>query len=388
MARSDTGHRRTIEHAEQTNIMKLDVEKAYNKIPVTMRQRLQTGVRLARWALAPIWLSIELIGARSGILASAYYFCFSSAFRREHQAVLRGKIAFRFADSRRQLTSARLRRNTHRLEKGLIMRPRRALFAENYIEQMVSDYRRACEGNMLHESECIWARDVLYAYFAEVGNSPRIDCARREFESITPDVIKPVFVPFSSVDRSNADVSFEELRALFMKRRSTRWYDGRPVPRALIEKAVEIAALAPSACNRQPFYFVVVDEPGHAAAVARLAGGADGFADNVPCMIVSIGDLSCYPEERDRHLIYIDTSLANMQLLLALQTLGLSTCAINWPDIAGRDRILSHELGLLGHERAVMLIAVGYASPDGGIPCSRKKPCELLVRYRSGAERP
>ena len=353
-----------------------------------MRRRLQAGVRLARRTLAPFWFSIALIGARSGILASAYYFCFSSAFRREHQAVLLGKIASHFADSRRQLTSARLRRNTHRLEKGLIMQPRRPLFAENYVEQTVSDYRRACEGNMLHERECTWARDVLYTYFAEVGNSPRIDNARREFESVTLDMIKPMFIPFPSANRCKANVSFNELHALFMKRRSTRWYDRRPVPRALIEKAIEAATLAPSACNRQPYYFVVVNEPAYAAEIARLAGGADGFADNVPCIIVSVGDLSCYSEERDRHLIYIDTSLAIMQLLLALQTLGLSTCAINWPDIVERDRILSHKLGLLSHERVVMLIAVGYATPSGGIPYSRKKPCELLVRYRSRSRKP
>ena len=46
-----------------------------------------------------------------------------------------------------------------------------------------------------------------------------------------------------------------------------------------------------------------------------------------------VGNLAAYPLERDRHLIYIDSALASMQLMLAAETLGLSTCPINWPDV-------------------------------------------------------
>lgn len=350
---------------------------------MAFRNPLRASHILVNVAIARVQGALARVGALSGAAASAYYFFVSGRFQREHQAVLKGKLAYHAADSRLQVSSARLRRNTHRLEKGLIMRPRRAVFAEDYIGQTVSDYRKACLGNVLHEGERNWARDVLAAYFECVASTPRIDRARREFESVTPPVLAPAFVPYPSDQRAQANVSFEQLNALFKQRRSTRWFDGRRVSRELLEQAIGAASLAPSACNRQPFSFVVLDEPERAAAVARLAGGTGGFAENIPCLIAAVGDLSCYVEERDRHLIYIDASLANMQLMLALQTLGLSTCAINWPDIAERDRAISAELALLGHERVVMLIAVGYAAPDGGIPFSQKKPHQFLIRYEN-----
>ncbi|MNC23920.1 Nitroreductase family protein [compost metagenome] len=69
-----------------------------------------------------------------------------------------------------------------------------------------------------------------------------------------------------------------------------------------------------------------------------------------------------------------------MQLMLALETLGLSTCPINWPDIEERERMLSDKIGLSYHERPIMLLAVGYADPVGGIPYSQKKIEQELIK--------
>lgn len=340
------------------------------------------GLRVAvNYSRDQLQTKLGILASRSEWLASAHYFLASTQFRREQQAVLSGKQAFLAADASRQRTSARLRRNTHRLEKGLIMQPRRDIFAEDYIRQTVLDYKRARSGGTLHQAECKWAGDVLAAYFACVGHTPVIDAARKEFYNINAYTDQCKFVPYPSTNRPKAEITFEQLNTLFQERRSTRWFEPRAVSRDLIEKAIDAASTAPSACNRQPYYYYVLDNPQRAAHVAGLAGGTGGFATNIPCLLVVVGDLSSYAQERDRHLIYIDASLANMQLMLALQTLGLSTCAINWPDIAARDRTIAAELGLADHERVVMLIAIGYAAPHGGIPFSQKKPHELLARY-------
>jgi len=65
--------------------------------------------------------------------------------------------------------------------------------------------------------------------------------------------------------------------------------------------------------------------------------------------------------------------------MLALETLGLSSCPINWPDIESRERKIAKRLGLGAHERVVMLIATGYAMAEGGVPFSQKKCAELLL---------
>ena len=84
-----------------------------------------------------LWLS-----ARSGFLAGIHYSLFSNAFRREHMAVARGIRSYYQVLNRSTDTSVFLRRNIHRLEKGLIMRPRRGQFASEYIQATVKEYSR------------------------------------------------------------------------------------------------------------------------------------------------------------------------------------------------------------------------------------------------------
>lgn len=68
-----------------------------------------------------------------------------------------------------------------------------------------------------------------------------------------------------------------------------------------------------------------------------------------------------------------------MQLMLALETLGLSSCSINWPDVNSSERKIRRIIKLKGHERIIMLMAVGYADMNGGIPFSQKKMNEQIL---------
>jgi nitroreductase len=147
-----------------------------------------------------------------------------------------------------------------------------------------------------------------------------------------------------------------------------------------IERAVKAASLAPSACNRQPFRFYTTIDTDKASEIAQCALGTAGFSQNIPSIIAVVGDLSSYPSEQDRHVIYIDGALAAMQLMLALETLGISSCPINWPDIEDRERLLSKKLSLSYYERPIMLIAIGYADPEGGIPYSQKKTETEIIK--------
>jgi nitroreductase len=52
-------------------------------------------------------------------------------------------------------------------------------------------------------------------------------------------------------------------------RQSVRTYEpGRRIPREILERCLEAARLAPSACNSQPWSFVVVDDPEQVRALA------------------------------------------------------------------------------------------------------------------------
>ncbi|TNF38914.1 MAG: nitroreductase, partial [Bacteroidetes bacterium] len=48
---------------------------------------------------------------------------------------------------------------------------------------------------------------------------------------------------------------------LMKARQSERKYLNKPVEKEKIERITEAARLSPSACNGQPWHFIVVDEP-------------------------------------------------------------------------------------------------------------------------------
>lgn len=337
------------------------------------------------WRRITVYLQGTLRGpaSRNGFLASLYFTFLSTRFYREHRAVLAGQQEFRSRSVGDKDTHGGFRRNVHRLEKALVMQPRRRSFAEGYIEQTVAQFAGAMRSeSRIEAKERKWAGDILSGYFDVVEDTLVIARAREKFTS-TGYVREEGgidFVPYAKEDVVPSGIPFAQLRQLFIERRSVRWFEARPVPEGLLEQAVEAASYAPTACNRLPYRFHACVDAERAVQLAGLAGGTTGFVHNIPCLIIVVGDMSNYVEERDRHLIYIDGSLAAMQLMLALQALGLSSVPINWPDVDEREERMAKELGLSPFERPVMLIGVGYGLEEGLIPYSQKKPASLLLR--------
>ena len=148
-----------------------------------------------------------------------------------------------------------------------------------------------------------------------------------------------------------------------------------------VDKALNAASLAPSACNRQSFKYRIFDDPKLTKEIANIPFGTSGYADNIPMVIVVVGDLSNYFSSRDRHTIYIDAFLSVMSFMYALETLGLSSIAINWPDFGLLENRMKKKLNLKTYERPVIMLGVGYAKDEGKIPYSQKKPLEHLRSY-------
>lgn len=317
--------------------------------------------------------------SKTAFMSSFFFTFFSRDFNYEHQAILKARLQYHRNNGLHGLSSALLRRNIHRLEKGLIMRPRRAVFALDYITETVETFVTASKKAHFNESELQWANDVLSEYFLVVEHiDPRVKTNYKLFLS-TANNASENKKPYQQATKVKHDITFEQLYSLAQARCSTRWFNEQTVELNKIKSAALVATQAPSACNRQPYQFQVIYKQPLLSKLAKLPGGTAGFADNIPCLIAVVGDQSYYPHPRDRHVIYIDGSLASMQFMLALETLGLSSCPINWPELRIQDKKVSKLLELPQHKRVVMFIAVGYADEQGKIPYSDKKTPEDLV---------
>lgn len=322
----------------------------------------------------------------SAFLIHIFYFLLPGAFWFEHSATWRGRRDYYRQKKTPQITSPGLRRNIHRLEKALIMTPRRPIFASKYIQETVDFFSTAVsQGGLfpasIERGEIQWAQDVLTTYFESISlPNGKIESARKKFYSLPLDRVAGSNSPGAKPVRSIP--SFEALLALSEQRRSSRWFQQRPVPRGLVDQALLVARQSPSACNRLPYSFIIFDNPESVKRLASIPFGSAGFRHNIPTLVVVVGHLSHFFSARDRHTVYIDSALAAMSFSLALETLELSSTIINWPEIAPLDYKIKQELGLLASDRVVLMMAVGFPDPRAHVPFSSKKELDLLRVYR------
>ena len=163
-----------------------------------------------------------------------------------------------------------------------------------------------------------------------------------------------------------------------IRRRSVRYYLDKKVEPEIIKKAYEIAKYSPSACNRQSFDFLFYNQKEIVDKLSSIPGGVSGYT--LPSVIVVIGNYSGYFDERDINAPIIDSSLSIMSFLFALETLGLSSVCINWPNLPDREKKIRKILALNKYDSVVMMIGVGYPDDKGKIPYSAKRNTEVAVQ--------
>jgi nitroreductase len=177
------------------------------------------------------------------------------------------------------------------------------------------------------------------------------------------------------------------LMNLIARRASCRAYRPDPVPQEHLERILEAARLAPSACNRQPWRFAVVRQEELRQRIVKegfLPGARMDWAAQAPVQ-VAVGMEKSFVTHRLGASVsgvdypWVDIGIAGEHLVLAATELGLGTCWIGWI----RPRRVARVVGWPGAVRAVAVITVGYPlNPAGAaLPASRRKPLDELVRW-------
>lgn len=165
-------------------------------------------------------------------------------------------------------------------------------------------------------------------------------------------------------------MDFETLCRL---RRSARGYQPTRVERAKLDYILRCARLAPSAVNRQPWRFHIVDDTARLGLLAR-AYDRPWFA-TAPAVIaaVALHAESWHRPADGKDHADIDLGIATEHLCLAAAEQGLGTCWVCNFDTGAVARLL----GLAPGEEPVALIPVGYAA-DEPRQSPRKEATETL----------
>ena len=159
---------------------------------------------------------------------------------------------------------------------------------------------------------------------------------------------------------------FMELLDLIQKRQSDRQFEARPVDRELVVKCLEAARLAPSACNSQPWKFVVVDEPQLVLQVGEAAAGMgmNMFAKEVPVIVAVVLEKMNLTARigsviKDKEYSLLDMGIAVEHFCLQAAELGLGTCIMGWFDEKKVKKLLG-----IKNKRVPLLITLGYPAGE------------------------
>lgn len=144
-----------------------------------------------------------------------------------------------------------------------------------------------------------------------------------------------------------------------------RAYSDIPVTPDLIRRCVESARLAPSACNSQPWHFIVVTEAERRNALARCSvppgGVMNTFAAQAPVIVAIVAERPNIASQigsalKKKPFYLIDIGIAAEHFCLQATELGLGTCMIGW----FQENETRKLLGIPRGRRPVLLITLGY----------------------------
>ena len=165
------------------------------------------------------------------------------------------------------------------------------------------------------------------------------------------------------------------------RRRSVRAYKPDAVPEEMLQTVLEAGRLAPSACNKQPWRFIVVrGETGRRALGAAYAREWFWKAPVVIAVCVLPGEAWTRSYDGKNHA-RVDGALAMDHMQLAAAELGLGTCWIGAFDPAAAREIL----GLPDGVEVVGMTPLGF--PDAEVnprPRSRRPLGETVMKERWG----
>ena len=169
-------------------------------------------------------------------------------------------------------------------------------------------------------------------------------------------------------------MEYTDFLQLVLSRQSDRAYDKeRPVEAEKLERILEAGRLAPSACNAQPWKFVVITDRELALKVGKAAAGLgmNKFAKDAPVHITSL----LGGKVKDKHFPLIDIGIAAAHITLAAESEGLGSCILGWFD----EKEIKRLTGIPASKRLLLDVAIGY--PVKEKRKKMRKPQEKVVSY-------
>ena len=154
--------------------------------------------------------------------------------------------------------------------------------------------------------------------------------------------------------------------SLVKARQSDRAYEpGRKIEREKLERILEAARLAPSACNGQPWHFTVITEQPLLQEVGKATAslGMNKFAKDASALVLITHEstnitskLGCGIKDKDFPMM--DLGIASAYMTLEAEAEGIGSCILGWFD----EKKIKELTGIPKNKRLMLIITLGYAA--------------------------
>jgi len=175
---------------------------------------------------------------------------------------------------------------------------------------------------------------------------------------------------------------------LIKHRKSIRDFLDRPVEREKIMMCLEAAKLAPSACNSQPWRFIVVDDRQLKNKLCNAAFNGiysmNSFCKMAPVIVVVISEKGKFSARiggmfRGTKYYLIDIGIAIEHFVLQAEDLDLGTCWIGWFN----ERAVKSILNIPQRKKIDIVIALGYYDREKARQEHSREPIDEIASFNS-----
>jgi len=157
---------------------------------------------------------------------------------------------------------------------------------------------------------------------------------------------------------------------LILSRRSIRRYENKDISEEVLQQILETGRQAPSAANRQPIHFVVVND--HDLLKNLCDTLFSRFVKYAPLAIVGCADIKSLLTGKSA---VVETTIAMQNMVIAAWTLGLGSC---WIGACNEEKV-KELLKIPDKWKVVALLTLGY--PAEQPKPRKKKPFEEMFSF-------
>ncbi|MCX6334612.1 MAG: nitroreductase family protein [Bacteroidia bacterium] len=179
-------------------------------------------------------------------------------------------------------------------------------------------------------------------------------------------------------------IDSKKMLEIISTRQSDRKYSDKPVEQDKLDRITEAGRISPSACNGQPWRFIVVTDQAILKKVADAASAKllkmNTFLHQATAMIVVIREGSNITSQvggtvKAKDYSLIDIGIASENICLQAEAEGLGSCMVGWFDEVKVKKLLS----VPRSKRIELIITLGYSEAEQRI--KKRKLKKEVVSY-------